>query len=98
MASLLGTIVGGALACTLLGLLAGLVFKGKEPGERALFAALAAWVLAGVLAGFGMADRGSFKFSAILIYLPGAVIAFFYLRWHYRKMWRDDDALERTFE
>lgn len=46
-----------------------------------------------------MADGGPFRFDAGLYYIPGAIIAFFYLRWHYGKAWIDDEKeeLERTF-
>jgi len=87
----MGQILGGAIAVWLLGLLCGLAFKSKEPGERALFAALTAWVLAGVLAGFGMADGGPFRFDAILLYLPGAILAYFLLKRRYDGEWVDDE-------
>lgn len=102
MAYLLGSFVGGFLAATLIGLLVGLGFKSKAPTERALFAAFFGGIVCGLLAGFGMADGGPFRFDAILVYAPGAVAAFFYLRWHYGKMWRDDadqqEELEATFK
>jgi hypothetical protein len=90
MAYYLGSFVGGFLAATLIGLLVGLVLKTKPPTERALIAAFIAWIICGIIAGFGMADGGPFRFGAILVYAPGAVAAFFYLQWHYGKMWRDD--------
>jgi Ca2+/Na+ antiporter len=91
MAALLGMFVGGLLFTALLGLLVGLAFKSKKPTERALVATLLAWLTASVVAGFGMADGGPYRFDAGFYYLPGAIVAFFYLQWHYRKMWRDDD-------
>lgn len=91
MAYLLGTFIGGFLLTTLFGLLIGLAFKSKEPAERAVPAAIGGWIACGVLVGFGMADGGSFRFDAALYYLSGAVAAFFYLRWHYGKMWHDDE-------
>lgn len=84
-------ILGGAVACILLGLLIGLSLKSEPPFKRAALAAGGSWVLAGILAGFGMADGGSFRYDAILIYLPSAVLAFFYLRWHYNKSWVAQD-------
>jgi len=90
MAYLLGSFVGGFFAATLIGLLVGLAFKAKPPNERALFAAFIGWIVCGVIAGFGMADGGSFRFDAIVVYLPGAIAAFFYLKWHYGKIWVDD--------
>ena len=101
MAYLIGGLVGGFFAATLIGLLVGLAFKRKPPSERALSAAFFGWIVCGVIAGFGMADGGPFRFGAILLYAPGAVAAFFYLRWHYGKMWRDEDEadeLTNTFK
>lgn len=94
MAYLLGTLVGGFLLTTLIGLLVGLAFKSREPVDRAARAAFLGWIFCVVLAGFGMADGGSFRFDAIVYYTPGAILAFFYLRWHYQKMWSDDDSEE----
>lgn len=102
MAYLIGTMVGLVFACVplyLLGLLAGLFFKSKEPDERAMYAAMIGWIAAYVLAGFGKADGGSFRPDAGLLYIPAAFIAFFMLRHHYRRMWKpDEDELHRTFE
>jgi hypothetical protein len=90
--NLMGEIVGGALLVISLGLLIGKAFRSKAPNLRAVLAAGTAWVAAGILAGFGMARGEVFRFEAILIYLPGAVIAFLYLRWHYGKDWIDDEG------
>jgi peptidoglycan/LPS O-acetylase OafA/YrhL len=87
----MGQLIGGFFATTLLGLLIGLAFKSKEPDPRALSATMCAWVCASILAGFGMADGGSFRFDAALMYLPGAAGTFFFLRWHYGKMWTPDE-------
>jgi hypothetical protein len=84
-------LLGGVVAMCLLGALCGLAFKRKEPGERALAATIAAWVLGSIIAGFGMADGGPFRFDASLIYLPGAIVAYFFLSWHYRKNWVEDE-------
>ena len=94
----LGELIGGAFATILLGLLCGLAFKSKEPDQRAVAAALCAWVCASILAGFGMADGGPFRFDASLRYLPGAIAAFFYLRWHYGKMWSEEQDETTTSE
>jgi hypothetical protein len=91
MAYLLGAFVGGFLLSTLVGLLIGLAFKRKEPSERAIIAAMGGWIGCAILAGFGMADGGPFRFDAGLSYIPGAIAAFFYLRWHYGKMWNPDE-------
>lgn len=88
----LGSAVGGALAVILLGLLVGLAFKTKPPVERAMIASFAAFLIAGAIAGFGMANGGDYRFDAILNYIPGAIIGFFYLRWHYGKDWIEDEA------
>lgn len=87
----MGQLVGGFLATTLLGLLFGLAFKSKEPDPRALAATICAWICASIVAGFGFAKGGPFRFDATLMYLPGAVGTFFFLRWHYGKMWTPDD-------
>lgn len=87
----IGMAVGGVLAVTILGLLVGLAFKSKEPDERAMYTG-GAWVLAGVFAGFGMADGGPYRWDAILLYVPGLIVAYLYLRWYYRKGWVEDDA------
>ena len=84
---LLGELVGGLIATILLGLLFGLAFKSKEPDQRALAAAICAWICASIFAGFGMADGGAFRFDASLIYLPGAIGTFFYLRTRYARTW-----------
>lgn len=88
----IGSFVGGAVAVTLLGLLIGLAFKSKPPSERAMLAAFMGCLVAGLVAGFGMADGGSYRFDAIFLYIPGAIVAFFYLRWHYGKDWVEDEA------
>lgn len=87
----MGQLIGGFFAVTLLGLLFGMAFKSKEPDPRALAATICAWICASVLAGFGFANGGPFRFDASLFYLPGAIGAFFYLRWHYGKMWTADE-------
>jgi hypothetical protein len=91
----MGQLIGGFIATTLLGLLSGLAFKSKEPDPRALSATMCAWVCASILAGFGMANGGSFRFDAALIYLPGAAGTFFFLRRRYGRMWTPDE--ENTY-
>ena len=91
----MGELIGGFLATILLGLLFGLAFKSKEPDPRALAATICAWICASIVAGFGFANGGPFRVEAALIYLPGAVGTFFYLRWHYGKMWTPDE--EETY-
>jgi hypothetical protein len=102
MAYLLGTFVGLLLACLplyLIGLLVGLFLKDKEPEERATYAAIGAWIIIYFLSAWGFADGGSLGWSAGLGYIPAAVIAFFMLRRHYRRLWQpNEDELERTFE
>ena len=99
---LVGFFVGAILACLpvyLIGLLVGLFLQSKEPDERAMYAAIGAWLAVYVLSGFGFANGGTFRFDAGLLYIPAAVIAFFMLRYHYRRLWRPHDGeLERTFE
>jgi Ca2+/Na+ antiporter len=101
MAYLLGALIGGFFITTLVGLLVGLAFKSKQPAERAIRASILGWIFCGILAGFGMADGGPFRFDAIIYYLPGSILAFFYLRSHYGKMWveaDEDEELRSTFE
>ena len=97
MAYLLGATVGGFLVTTLFGLLFGRAFKSKEPFERAIIAALLGWVVCAVIAGFGKADGGPFRFDAGLAYIPGALGAFFLLQRRYEKaseMQQDDAAAD----
>jgi peptidoglycan/LPS O-acetylase OafA/YrhL len=89
----MGQLIGGFLATALLGLLFGLAFKSKEPDPRALAAAICAWLFASLVAGFAMANGEPFRLEAALIYLPGAVGTFFFLRWHYGKMWTPDEEV-----
>jgi NhaP-type Na+/H+ or K+/H+ antiporter len=100
---LLGFIFGlllAALPIYLIGLLAGLLFKAKDPDERAMYAAIDAYLVAYVLAAFGFADEGPIRWSAGLLYIPAAVIAFMMLRRHYLRLWNaaDTEGLEQTFE
>lgn len=83
---------GGAVAVYFLSLLCGLLFKTQEPTERALFAAIAGLIISSVLAGFGMADGGSFRFDAVVIYIPGAVLAYFLLKRRYEKLFEDEHS------
>lgn len=94
MAYLIGAVFGGVFITILVGLLLGLAFKSKEPTERAAFAAVFAWIISSVLAGFGMSNGRDFRFEVSLYYLPGAIVAFFYLRLRYGKMWSDDEEFE----
>lgn len=103
-AARLGDITGHIAACVpiyLIGLLAGLLFKSREPHERATWAAIVAGGTAYVIAGFGFARAEGVAFSLIagVLYVPATVIAFFLLRHHYRRLWRSDDPeVERIFE
>lgn len=92
MAGTIGSLVGGTIAVILLGLLFGLAFKSQAPNPRALIAAFIALLVSGILAGFGTANGGPFRVDAIVTYIPGAVLAFFYIRWRYSKMWVDEEA------
>lgn len=103
-AAMLGEGTGMLLACLpiyLIGLVAGLFLKSRDPEERAAYAAIGAWMAIYVLAGFGFARSTgtAFSFGAGLFYVPAAIIAFFMLRRHYRNLWSDvDPDLEKTFE
>lgn len=96
MAYLLGATVGGFFITMLIGSLFGLAFKRKEPGERAVLASVSGWVACAIIAGFGMADGGPFRYDAGLFYIPGAAIAYFFLRRHYSKKAAANDALQGT--
>ena len=97
-----GTLFGLILASLpiyLIGLLVGLFLKEKEPDERAMFAAMGAWIAVFFISAWGFSNGQSMQWSAGLMYIPAAFIAFFMLKHHYRRMWRvDEDDLERTFE
>lgn len=87
---LLGFLVGlllAALPIYLIGLLIGLLFKSRDPDERAIFAALGAFVLASLLAAWGFSDGGPMRWSVAFLYVPAAIIAFFMLRRHYLRLW-----------
>lgn len=92
LAFFLGALVGGALITTLVGQFVGLAFKADEPSGRAGKASAFGWIVVSIIAGFGMADGGGFRFDACLYYFPGAALAFFYLRWHYAKSWEEDEV------
>ena len=65
----------------------------KRHPALAIFLMLALLTLvSALLAGFGMANGGPFRFDSFLNYAPGAILAFVYLRWHYQKMWREDEV------
>ena len=95
-AAALGETVGflfAALPMYLLGLLAGLPFKSKEPQERALYASILVWVAVFLLTIWSM------SFGAGFYYVPAAIIVYFMLRRHYLRLWEPDaDEPEQTFE
>ena len=86
--------LGGIFAMVFVGALAGLFFKRFEADDRALYAAIAGWLLGSIIAGFAMADGGPFRWDAALIYAPGALAAYFILRAHYRRREvQEDEAM-----
>lgn len=91
MGQILG-LLAAALPLYLFGLLAGLLAKDKEPDERAIFAAMGGWVIVFFVSAWGYGNGGAMQWSAGLLYIPAAVIAFFMLRHHYRKAWVEDEA------
>lgn len=91
LGSLVGATIGGALFGFLFGLLWGKLFKSLQPDGRALLAAVFGWLSVGLLASWGYSDGGSLQFSAALMYVPGALIAYFFLRRRYRESWVSDE-------
>jgi hypothetical protein len=64
-----------------------------------MYAAIGSWLITFFLSAWGYANGGPMRWSAGLMYIPAAVIAFFMLRHHYRRLWKpDEEELERTFE
>jgi peptidoglycan/LPS O-acetylase OafA/YrhL len=92
LGDIFGYIVGGVIWGYLFGLLAGMAFKRMEPDERAVAAALCAWVILSIVAGFGFAHGNGFRFDAGFRFVPGLAAAFFLLRRHYRRLWTPDEA------
>lgn len=84
-------LLGGVVAILLLSVLwEWALFKRvlDNPLTGKLAAVGAAWLTAGSLAGFGMADGGPFYWAAYLIYLPSAAVVVlfaFFRRNHLRR-------------
>ncbi len=77
MAHWLGATVGSFLAIYLLAkLLEWAIFRrvSDDPYAGKMLSVSVALVLAGILAGFGMADGGPFRYGAIMQYVPGAIL------------------------
>lgn len=89
----LAEMLGGCLAMAILASICGFFFKLKQPDDRALYATAIAFILAYILAGFGNADGGPFVWSAGIIYIPGAILAYFLLKRRYEKR---ADEMEAT--
>ena len=73
----MGSIIGGLIAILMLSMLwEWALFKRvmDDPVKGKLSSVAAAWLTAGTLAGFGMADGGPFFTTAYLIYLLPALI------------------------
>jgi hypothetical protein len=84
MSILVGQFVGGLIAVYLLTLLwEFLLFKRvlDDPVTGKMSSVTAAWLTAGTLGGFGMADGGPYAWQAFLIYLfPALVVGGFAYR------------------
>ncbi|MBS7671442.1 hypothetical protein [Croceicoccus gelatinilyticus] len=92
MAGLLGAMVGGVLGFFLISAIIGLfAFKKDPPESRALKTCMAALLVIAVLAGIGNADGQGFAYFAWVMYVPGAIIGYFYWRNRYNKHWTDDE-------
>ena len=103
MAYLLGSLVGGLIAIYLLAALwEWALFKRilDDPLKGKLAAVGAGWLTSSVLAGFGMADGGSYYWPAFLAYLPAAAImAFFaYNRGQRLREQQVPNGLSETFD
>jgi hypothetical protein len=81
MAYLLGALFGGLIAIYLLAVLwEWALFKRvlDDPLKGTLLSVTAGWLTSGTLAGFGMADGGTFQWAAFLAYAPAALIIGFF--------------------
>jgi hypothetical protein len=86
-AAILGDLIGYVLAAApmyLVGLLIGLMFKSREPNERAAFAAAITWALV-----FALTIK-SMGFGWGIVYAPAAIIVFLLLKRHYLKLWEPE--------
>ncbi len=82
---------GGFLAIAILSaILERFAYRKLEPLQRAQATVGSAFVLAAVLAGFGMANGGGFVWQAGLNYVPGAIITFLWYYNRYKKAWSAD--------
>lgn len=99
----LGFFVGGLLAIYLLAALwEWALFKRvlDDPLTGKLASVGAGWLTSSVLAGFGMADGGTYYWPAFLAYLPAAAILaiFAYRRGQRLRGEQAPDGLAETFE
>lgn len=87
----IGTAVGAAIGiAALASILRWAIVKRvvRDPGTAGVVSAVAAYMVAVVLSGFGNANGGPWQPSGIIMYLPGALLVGFLF-------WRKGDA-ERT--
>lgn len=93
MAYLFGALLGGTMFGYIFAAIAGrLFFRVLPPDEKAYKAAFVAGAFVMVIAGFGLADGIGFNPFAAIMYIPGLLIAWAWLRANYRKAWRDDES------
>jgi hypothetical protein len=86
MPAVMYKLFGGLLAVTLVGWLIGQALKSRAPTDRAVYAAGLSWAvcsLATML--FVYATTGALRGDLSMVFLPGAILAAFYLRQHYAK-------------
>lgn len=91
----MGTIIGGILLGYLFGALVGrLFFRNVEPDTKALKSALCGFFGVYLLAGFGYANGAGFNPIAGLFYIPGVIVAWWWMRRDWRKSWIPDDTFD----
>ena len=87
MGTLIGAQIGGFVMTYLFGRLFGRLWKNARPDERARNGAALAFVTIAIIASFGFENVW-----AGLLYTPGAILGFLYLRRDYRKQWIENDS------
>ena len=88
---LFGAFIGGMIGAAVFGwVVERFAFRDLPPTERAGWTIGLAWLLTGTLAGFGLADGGSFQWIAYPVYLPGALTYFFIYRKRLERTWAEE--------
>jgi peptidoglycan/LPS O-acetylase OafA/YrhL len=93
MAYSVGAAVGGLIIVGLIALaLSRTAFKSQRPMMRAALCAGIAWLIASVIAGFGMADGGPYAYWASAYYVIPTLIVFALLARSFNRDWRDNTS------